>query len=94
MAATPSLTAHHGMKPKHNASGAPRVVYVQDLLDKWLSQAVARVISLITRPYVVHNGALGSFATVYLPDAFNHSELINKLASIDGIKLAIDRGPA
>ena len=64
MVATLLLTADHSMKPKHNASGAPRVVYVQDLLDKWLGQAVARVIFLITDPYIVRHCAFGSFATV------------------------------
>jgi phosphonoacetate hydrolase len=33
-----------------------------------LGAAVARVILPITDPYVVHHGALGSFATVYLPE--------------------------
>ena len=33
------------------------------------AQARARVILPITDPYVVHHGALGSFATVYLPTA-------------------------
>ena len=48
----------------------------------------------VTDPYIVHHGALGSFATVYLPDNVDHSELINKLASIDGIMLTVDRGEA
>jgi phosphonoacetate hydrolase len=43
------------------------VIYLQDLLDGWLGAAAARVILPITDPYVVHHGALGSFATVYLP---------------------------
>ena len=60
------VTADHGMKPKHNANGEPSVVYVQDLLDQWLGEAKARVILPITDPYVVHHGALGSFATAYL----------------------------
>ena len=91
MGATLLLTADHGMKPKHDASGAPRVVYIQDLLDQWLGRAAARVILPITDPYVVHHGALGSFATVYLPDDVNHGKIINKLASTEGIMLAIDK---
>ena len=43
------------------------VIYLQDLLDAWLGAGAARVILPITDPYVVHHGALGSFATVYLP---------------------------
>jgi phosphonoacetate hydrolase len=36
-------------------------------LTRRLGAGVARVILPITDPYVVHHGALGSFATVYLP---------------------------
>jgi phosphonoacetate hydrolase len=61
------VTADHGMKPKHHADGSPNVVYVQDLLDEWLGKDAARVILPISDPYVVHQGALGSFATAYLP---------------------------
>ncbi|MBL8674240.1 MAG: phosphonoacetate hydrolase, partial [Rhodospirillales bacterium] len=62
------VTADHGMNAKHDpATLQPDVVYLQDLLDTWLGAAAARVILPITDPYVVHHGALGSFATVYLP---------------------------
>ena len=44
------------------------MIYVQDLLDDWLGRKAARVILPITDPYVVHHGALGSFATAYLPE--------------------------
>ena len=91
MAANLLLTADQGMKPKRDASGAPRFVYLQDLLDKWLGPSVARVILPISDPSIVYHGALGSFATVYLPYEVDHSELKNKLASINGIMLAIDR---
>ncbi|MEC8643105.1 MAG: phosphonoacetate hydrolase, partial [Pseudomonadota bacterium] len=88
------LTADHGMKPKHDNAGDPAVVYVQDLLDDWLGTAAARVILPITDPYVVHHGALGSFATAYLPDGTDTRNIINRLAAIDGIMLVIDRDEA
>ena len=91
MAANLFLTAGLGMKPKHDAPGAPRVVYVKDLRDKWVCHSGERVILPNTDARAVHHGALGSFATVYLPEEVDHNELINKLASIDGIMLAIDR---
>ncbi len=94
MGAAIVLTADHGMKPKHDGSGAPRVVYIQDMLDEWLGRAAARVILPITDPYVVHHGALGSFATVYLPHDVDHGEIIHKLASTEGIMLAIDKESA
>jgi phosphonoacetate hydrolase len=88
------VTADHGMKPKHDANGEPSVVYVQDLLDQWLGQGSARVILPITDPYVVHHGALGSFATAYLPEEVDRNEIISKLSTIDGILLVIDKAAA
>src|SRR5262249_45778692 len=61
------LTADHGMNAKFGADGKPDVIYLQDLFDGWLGKDRARVILPITDPYVVHHGALGSFAVVYLP---------------------------
>ncbi|MEI8716962.1 phosphonoacetate hydrolase [Mesorhizobium sp. ISC11] len=84
------VTADHGMKPKHKADGSPDVVYVQDLLDEWLGKDAARVILPITDPYVVHHGALGSFATAYLPDGADQADIMARLAKIDGIMLVVD----
>ena len=88
------VTADHGMKPKHNANGEPSVVYVQDLLDQWLGEAKARVILPITDPYVVHHGALGSFATAYLPAEIDTAEITEKLSDIEGILLVINKSEA
>lgn len=88
------VTADHGMKPKHLADGSPAVVYVQDLLDTWLGKDAARVILPITDPYVVHHGALGSFATAYLPEGADRDEIIAKLKATDGITVAITREEA
>ena len=94
MGAAIVLTADHGMKPKHDAAGDPAVVYVQDLLDDWLGTAAARVILPITDPYVVHHGALGSFATAYLPEGTDTADLMARLDAIDGIMLVVDRDEA
>ena len=85
MGAAIVVTADHGMKPKHHADGSPSVVYVQDLLDEWLGEAAARLILPITDPYVVHHGALGSFATAYLPDSADQDDIMAKLRATDGI---------
>jgi len=79
------VTADHGMKPKHHADGTPAVVYVQDLMDAWLGAGAARVILPITDPYVVHHGALGSFATIYLPEGADRAQLIARLGQVDGL---------
>jgi len=91
LGATIVLTADHGMNDKHKADGTPNVIYLQDVLDGWIGAGKARVILPITDPYVVHHGALGSFATVYLPDDVNHVDLIQRIAALPGVELALDR---
>jgi len=76
------VTADHGMKPKHDDRGEPAVIYVQDLMDEWLGKDAARVILPITDPYVVHHGALGSFATAYLPKGADRADIIARLKAL------------
>ena len=83
-----ALTADHGMNAKFNQAGEPDVLYLQSLLDEWLGAKQARVILPITDPYVVHHGALGSFATVYLADTAKAQELAGRLAEVEGIEAA------
>ncbi len=66
--ATIVIIADHGMKDKHLADGSPDVLYLQDALDEAFGVGTTKVILPITDPYVVHHGALGSYATVYLKD--------------------------
>ncbi|MDH3629498.1 MAG: phosphonoacetate hydrolase [Gammaproteobacteria bacterium] len=80
-----ALTADHGMNAKHDAAGEPNIIYLQDEMDRLLSPGAARVILPITDPYVVHHGALGSYATVYLPDGADVDQLKMQLADLDGI---------
>ena len=94
MGAAIVVTADHGMKPKHHADGSPSVVYVQDLLDGWLGEAAARLILPITDPYVVHHGALGSFATAYLPDGADHDDIMAKLRATNGITDVLTKAEA
>ena len=88
------VTADHGMKPKHHADGSPNVIYVQDLLDAWLGKDAARVILPITDPYVVHHGALGAFATAYLPAGADVAEIMARLDARDEILLVVDKQEA
>ena len=86
------LTADHGMNAKFGTDGKPDVIYLQDLFDGWLGKDKARVILPITDPYVVHHGALGSFAVVYLPaDA---SGTAAKLKSVAGIEAVLSKQEA
>ena len=88
------VTADHGMKPKHKADGSPAVIYLQDVLDEWLGKDAARVILPITDPYVVHHGALGSFATAYLPEDADVADVLARLGAMEGIIVAIGRKEA
>ena len=81
-----ALTADHGMNSKVRMDAQPDVIYLQDLLDGWLGAAAARVILPITDPYVVHHGALGSFATVYLPASVDAAATAARLAALRGIE--------
>ena len=91
MGAIIAITADHGMKAKHDASGQPDVIYLQSLLDEWLGEGATRVILPITDPYVVHHGALGGFATVYIEGEVDTPALIERLAALPGIEAVYDR---
>ncbi len=83
------LTADHGMNAKHDSDGQPNIIYLQDEVDRLLGAGNGRVILPITDPYVVHHGALGSFATIYLEDATRLEMLASRLVEIAGIELAL-----
>jgi phosphonoacetate hydrolase len=87
-------TADHGMKDKHHADGSPDVLYLDPLFEGWLGPGRARVILPITDPYVVHHGALGSFATVYLPQGADVADPIRRLEATAGVELALTRAEA
>ena len=94
LGATVALTADHGMNAKTDGAGAPQIVYLQDHLDAWLGDGQARVILPITDPYVVHHGALGSFATVYVPAGSDVPGIGKRLGALRGIEAVLERGEA
>ena len=94
LGATIVLTADHGMNAKHGGDGEPNVIYLQDCLDAWLGKNKARVILPITDPYVVHHGALGSFALVYLPAADAQAVVAKQIAALPGIEMVLTRAEA
>src|SRR5207244_6742359 len=79
-----------GVKPKANPGGTHKVVYLRPLLDTLVGLGRARVILPITDPYVVHHGALGSFATIYLDDATQATTVASRLAATHGIAEVYD----
>jgi phosphonoacetate hydrolase len=89
-----ALTADHGMNAKTAMDGTPEVIYLQDWFDAWLGAAQARVILPITDPYVVHHGALGSYATVYLPGSVDVTDACERLRQVLGLELVLTRAQA
>lgn len=94
MGCTIALTADHGMNAKVGMDGQPQVIYLQDWFDAWLGAGAARVILPITDPYVVHHGALGSFATIYLPSGVSAEQACERLRQNTGMETVLTREQA
>ena len=93
MGAVIALTADHGMNAKTKADGTPNVIYLQDLIDGWIGARRSRVILPITDPYVVHHGALGSFATIYV-EGSDRDKVSERLSRMEGIDLVLANAEA
>jgi phosphonoacetate hydrolase len=72
------ITADHGMNAKQKPDGSPNVICLESELVKKYGRGF-RVILPITDPYVVHHGALGSFAVVHLPPGISARRKFNIL---------------
>jgi phosphonoacetate hydrolase len=88
-----ALTADHGMNAKTKPDGSPNVIYLQDAVDGWIGAGRSRVILPITDPYVVHHGALGSFATIYIGET-DRDEVAALLRGLEGIQLVLPNAEA
>jgi len=91
LGATVVLTADHGMNAKTDALGRPNILFLQEQLDAWFASGATRVILPITDPYVVHHGALGSYATVYFNDTSLVDEAARRIAALPGIEVVYSR---
>jgi phosphonoacetate hydrolase len=78
------MVADHGMNDKHNPDGSPRVHYLEDVLEH-AGVPDYHVVLPITDPYVVHHGALGSFAWVLCPER-HRDRAWAALAELDGVE--------
>ena len=82
------------MKPKHNKFGKPNIIFLQNILDHYLKEKCLKVILPITDPYVVHHGALGSFATIYFHEELDIEKISNFLKNKQGILEVLNRQEA
>jgi phosphonoacetate hydrolase len=89
-----ALTADHGMNDKSNAAGEPNVIWLQDILDARFGQGETTVICPITDAFVAHHGALGGFVRVWTRGKTPLRQIIDHIAAIDGIEMALDRQTA
>ena len=89
-----ALTADHGMHSKTRMDGTPHVIYLEDWLQHTLQCRDARVLLPITDPYVAHHGALGAYATLYLPEDIAAETVCAALGRLPGIDVALPRAQA
>ncbi len=89
------ITADHGMNAKQRADGSPNVLYLESILESEFGPGF-RVILPITDPYVIHHGALGSFAQVHLPPELKGEPLkvVDFVRNLHGITEVLDRTSA
>ncbi len=86
------MVADHGMNAKQNPDGTPHVHYLEDVLAA-AGIADVHVVLPITDPYVVHHGALGSFAWVHVaPNDRERARLA--LTALDGVEEVLLREEA
>ena len=81
-----------GMVADHGMCAKPAIRYLSDAMAE-AGVAGARVVLPITDPYVVHHGALGSLAYVYI-DEPDLARARGALAAIEGVEGVLDRAAA
>ena len=110
LGAVVGVTADHGMNDKTVQDGQPGadpaaavgeadIIFVETVLRE--AGYPCRAILPITDPYVVHHGALGSFATLYLEGGAGHpqqeeqvAEVAELLEAMPGVQRALTRAEA
>jgi phosphonoacetate hydrolase len=90
LGAAVGLIADHGMNDKTHEDGTPRVVFLEEELNRRFGPNAVRVICPITDPFVKHHGALGSFVRVYLRARLELPDVMDVAAAIPGIALVLD----
>jgi phosphonoacetate hydrolase len=90
LGAVVGIVADHGMTDMAGADGTPRVVFVQDEIERVFGLGTARVICPITDPFVRHHASLGGFVRIYLRKAPPGIDTVRTfVAGLDGVALAL-----
>ncbi len=88
LGAVVGLVADHGMNDK------PRVIFLEDELNRRFGAGATRVICPITDPFVRHHGALGSFVRVYAKNGGDLATMMAASAALPGVAAVLDRADA
>ena len=92
LGAVVALTADHGMNDKSTPEGKPKVIFLQDILDREFGKGDTRVICPITDAFVKHHGALGGFVRVWcLGGKATPEAIIERIKDMPGIAVALDK---
>jgi phosphonoacetate hydrolase len=87
-----ALTADHGMNDKSKADGTPKVIFLQDILDREFGAGDTKVICPITDAFVKHHGALGGFVRVWCRGGkATPSAIITLIKDLPGIAMALTK---
>ncbi len=92
LGAVVALTADHGMNDKSTADGQPKVIFLQDILDREFGAGDTKVICPITDAFVKHHGALGGFVRVWCRGGkATPGDIIALVKDLPGIAMALTR---
>jgi phosphonoacetate hydrolase len=94
LGAVVALTADHGMNDKSNPDGSPKVIWLQDLLDRRFGKGTSTVICPITDRFVAHHGALGGFVRVYCGNRLDPADVMKLAKGLDGVEAVFDKQAA
>lgn len=92
LGAVVALTADHGMNDKSTAEGQPKVIFLQDILDREFGAGDTKVICPITDAFVKHHGALGGFVRVWCRGGkATPAAIIALIKDLPGIAMALTK---
>lgn len=94
LGAVVALTADHGMNDKSNPDASPKVIWLQDILDKELGKDTTIVICPITDYFVAHHGSFGGFVRVYCNGKASPQDVIAVARELPGVEMVCDKETA
>lgn len=94
LGAVVALTADHGMNDKSNPDETPKVIWLQDILDREFGKDTTVVICPITDYFVAHHGSFGGFVRVYCNGKVTPRDVIGIARNLPGVEMVCDKETA